>query len=303
MVSLVEQGWANQNEVARAFHCSARTVRRDQRRFEDGGLAALGQPSGFPKGRHRLLRSRTQLVHRLKAKGRSNCEIARCLGVSETAIRKLLRRLGWKESPPLQPGLPLEPGDASNPNLSAFPAPASSQSDPSRPAKPSAAAEAASAADPKRSTFGAAGTVVPSRDTDPTNRRGDRLLAYLGLLDDAAPLFGSRSAVPRAGVLLALPPLVQSGVFECAQKIYGSLGPAFYGLRTSLLTLLLMALWRIKRPEGLKEHSLGPFGGGQSRRPIGAGLGRTTNRLARSCLGVSLLGWARPRLPRSTSLA
>src|SRR5204863_2550342 len=30
---------------------------------------------------------------------------------------------------------------------------------------------------------------------------------------------------------------------------------AFYGLRTSLLTLLLMALWRIKRPEALKEHS------------------------------------------------
>src|SRR6266852_8317632 len=192
-VSLVEQGWADQNDVARAFHCSARTVRRDQRRFEDGGLAALGQPSGFPKGRHRLLRSRTQLVHRLKAKGRSNCEIARCLGVSETAIRKLLRRLGWKESPPLQPSLlPLEPGDASNPNLSAFPAPASSQSAPSRPAKPSAAAEAAPAADPKRSAFGAAGTVVPSRDTDPTNRRGDRRLAYLGLLDYAAPPFGSR---------------------------------------------------------------------------------------------------------------
>lgn len=37
-----------------------------------------------------------------------------------------------------------------------------------------------------------------------------------------------------------------------------SLGPAFYGLRTSILTiltLLFMALWRIKRPEGLKEHS------------------------------------------------
>jgi hypothetical protein len=49
--------------------------------------------------------------------------------------------------------------------------------------------------------------------------------------------------------------LVISGVFECAQRIYGTLGPAFYGLRTSLLTLLLMALWRIKRPEGLKEHS------------------------------------------------
>jgi hypothetical protein len=56
-------------------------------------------------------------------------------------------------------------------------------------------------------------------------------------------------------VLLALPVLVASGVFECAQQIYGGLGPAFYGLRTSLLTLLLMALWCIKRPEGLKEYS------------------------------------------------
>lgn len=42
---------------------------------------------------------------------------------------------------------------------------------------------------------------------------------------------------------------------ECAQQIYGSLGPAFFGLRTTLLTLLFMALWRIKRPEALKEHS------------------------------------------------
>jgi hypothetical protein len=55
--------------------------------------------------------------------------------------------------------------------------------------------------------------------------------------------------------LLALPALVHSGVFECADQIYGAIGPAFYGLRTSLLTLLLMALWRIKRPEALKEHS------------------------------------------------
>jgi transposase len=283
MVSLVEQGWANQNEVARAFHCSARTVRRDQRRFEDGGLAALGQPSGFPKGRHRLRRSRTQLVRRLKDKGDSNCDIARCVGVSETAIRKLLRRLGWKESPPLQPSLlPLEPGDASNPNLSAFPAPTSSQSVQPPPAKSTPAAETALSSNPNLSAFAAAASVVPSRDTDPTDRRGDRLLAYLGFLDDAAPLFGSRTAVPRAGVLLAVPALVQSGIFECAQKIYGSLRPAFYGLRTSLLTLLLMALWRIKRPEGLKEHSPQALGQvlGLDRAPEVKTLRRKLARLA-----------------------
>ena len=41
IVSLVEQGWADQNDVARAFGCAVRTVRRYQRRFEEGGLAAL----------------------------------------------------------------------------------------------------------------------------------------------------------------------------------------------------------------------------------------------------------------------
>src|SRR5438132_1511003 len=163
MVSLVEQGWANQNDVARAFHCSARTVRRDQRRFEDGGLAALGQQGGYPKGQNRLPEPRTQLIHRLKTQGHSNREI-----------------------------------------------------------------------------------------------------------------------VPRAGVLLALPPLVQSGVFECAQKIYGSLGPAFYGLRTCLFTLLLMALWRIKRPEGLKEHSPQSLGQvlGLDRAPEVKTLRRKLARLA-----------------------
>ena len=74
-------------------------------------------------------------------------------------------------------------------------------------------------------------------------------------MSDFIGIRSSAIAVPRAGVLLALPALVSSGVFACAQQTYGSLGPAFYGLRTSLLTLLLMALWRIKRPEGLKEYS------------------------------------------------
>ena len=83
-------------------------------------------------------------------------------------------------------------------------------------------------------------------------------------------------------MLLALPVLIASGVFECAQKIYGSLGPAFYGLRTSLLTLLLMALWRIKRPEGLKEHSPQDLGRvlGLDRAPEVKTLRRKLARLA-----------------------
>jgi hypothetical protein len=58
-VTLVEQGWADQNDVARVFGCSARTVRRDQHRFEDGGMAALGQADGYPKGRLRVTLARS----------------------------------------------------------------------------------------------------------------------------------------------------------------------------------------------------------------------------------------------------
>ena len=272
MVSLVEQGWADQNDVARAFGYAARTVRRQQRRFEGGGLAALGHGDGYPRGRARLTTSRTQLVEELRAQGRSHREIARCLAVNEKAIRKLLRRLGYKDPAPVQTELSLNAVGPADPNLSAFPVSAATQ-----PTIPPA-----KGADPNLSAFGAATGAPATLDADPTDRWGDRLMAYLGLLDDAAPLFGSRTGVPGAGVLLALPPLVQSGVFECARKIYGGLGPAFYGLRTSLLTLLLMALLRIKRPEELKEHCPQDLGRvlGLDRAPEVKTLRRKLARLA-----------------------
>ena len=72
MVSLVEQGWANQIEIARAFACSARTVRRHQRRFEAGGLAALGHTGGYPSGRVRVAAARERLVQRLKNEDRKS---------------------------------------------------------------------------------------------------------------------------------------------------------------------------------------------------------------------------------------
>jgi transposase len=271
MVHLVEQGWADQNDVADAFGYSVRTLRRDQRRYEEGGLAALGQARGYPAGRTRLTASRRQTVQRLKTQGHSHCEIARRLGVSETAVRKLLLRMGWKERVAEPALLPLDQKETSNPKLSAFPA-ATVSPDSKQGASPNLSALSSAA---KESS-------VVSRDTDPSDRCADRLLARLGLLEDAPPLFGSALTVPRAGVLLALPVLIASGVFECAQKIYGSLGPAFYGLRTSLLTLLLMALWRIKRPEGLKEYSPADLGRvlGLDRAPEVKTLRRKLARLA-----------------------
>jgi hypothetical protein len=92
-------------------------------------------------------------------------------------------------------------------------------------------------------------------DCDPADRSGDRALARLGFLQDAAPLFGDHQELPRAGVLLAVPALQAHGGLEVFTRLYDSLGPAFYGLRTTVLSLILLALLRIKRPENLKEYS------------------------------------------------
>jgi transposase len=273
-VQLVEQGWATQQDVARAFQCSARTVRRDQRRFEAGGLAALEHRGGYPPGRPRLTGSRPRLVQQLKRNGYSQREIARRIGVGENAIRKLLRRLGWKAASPLQTERSFAEKVDAHPNLSGLTSESASPTP----------ATSAPGAHPNLSAFTDAAGPAPaiSRDSAPSDRSADRLLARLGLLEDASPLFGSAAAVPRAGVLLAVPVLIARGVFDCARKIYGGLGPSFYGLRAGLLTLLLMALWRIKRPENLKEYSPQNLGRvlGLDRAPEVKTLRRKLARLA-----------------------
>jgi prepilin-type processing-associated H-X9-DG protein len=102
------------------------------------------------------------------------------------------------------------------------------------------------------------------------------------LLDDAAPLFRPGSDVAGVGALLAIPALVQSGVLEIAHEVYASIGPAFYGLRTSIVTFLLMALLRVKRVEGLKERSPQDLGRilGLDRAPEVKTLRRKLARLA-----------------------
>jgi transposase len=275
MVNLVDQGWADQDDVAKAFGCSARTVRRHQRRFEEGGLPALGRSDGYPRGRARMPPVRQQSIQELKAQGHSHYEIARRIAISVRAVRKTLRRLGWEPTPSVQTELPLQASETSSPSvLTSGPGIASAS-----------VGLCGRGEDPNLSAFSSSSpppSLPGSLDTDPTNRSLDRLMARLGLLDDAPPLFGSVAALPRAGVLLAIPALVQGGIFECAQKIYGSLGPAFFGLRTTILILLLMALWRIKRPEALKEHSPAALGRvlGVDRAPEVKTLRRKLARLA-----------------------
>jgi len=255
MVSLVRCGYADQNDVARAFGRSARTVRRLQRRFESGGMAQLATPGGRARGSQSAPSPWVQTAGILRRAGVSVRDIAHRLGVGKTAVSKWLARSD-------RPGKP-EPSTPS-----------------AAPVHPSGERPGAGASPSRRGSADLA--PGPSLDPDPQSRLLDRLLARFGLLQDADPSFVPGRRVPRAGVLLAVPALVHSGIVAVAEEVYGHIGPAFYGLRTTVLALLLMALLRIKRPEGLKEHAPPDLGRllGLDRAPEVKTLRRKLTRLA-----------------------
>ncbi|MBU1914686.1 MAG: helix-turn-helix domain-containing protein [Candidatus Thermoplasmatota archaeon] len=269
MVTLVDVGYASQNDVARAFGYSARTLRRYQQRFGAGGLQALGRTPGRPAGSRtagRKHRSRDQGILRLKNEGVTNRNIARQLGMDEKAIRKRLRQLGWQ---PPEEQLALFDGEP----LVECP----SERGPSRSHGSAVCGRiptGAHVADNTRTNV--------TFDTDPLDRSFDRFLAALGHLEDACPLFAKSTDLPRAGVLIAVPALVTSGLLSIATKVYGNIGPAFYGLRTTLVAFVLFALLRINRPEALKEYPPGDLGRilGLDRAPEVKTLRRKLTRLA-----------------------
>jgi transposase len=291
MVMLVDNGYATQREVARAFGTCERTIRRQVARYREDGMAALATRCGWRPGRRRRPAKHRRIIEGLKADGLSNREIARRLGLTENAIRKQVGPS--EERVPRSAQLPLV-DDAGGISATAPPLEDKvlqvepTQQLPRRPEQTPRCGEETSDEDEP---------VAMSLDIDPANRFWDRLLACTGLLDDAVPVFAPGSAVPGAAVLCAIPPLVASGIFQLASRTYGRIGPAFYGLRTTLLTLLLMALWRIKRPEGLKEYDPQVLGRvlGLDRAPEVKTIRRKLTRLA-ACQKAEQLGVELARL-------
>lgn len=276
MVQLCEHGGLTEGQVARALAVSRPTVSRAKRKYGEGGVGALLPGKRGPTGPTKIKAYKNRLMISLAQQGIRKTEIAARLGVNESAVRKALRRLGLEELALRQAKLALEEGVDGGESETA----AVGQESPELPptANPAACPAAMSqggdtqdgvveAPGERGETPGEAAAggeqkavevelpVATSLDTDPENRSLDRALARAGLLDDAAPLFGTRRNVRSAGLLLAVPILVAHGVFADAVKIFGRLGPAFYGIRNVVASLLLMFLARINRPEHLKEHS------------------------------------------------
>jgi hypothetical protein len=284
-VTLRQSELVTQKEIAAAFGHSEATQRRWEMLYRQHGSAGLLPKK--PTGRHAALDgSQCACVTHWFGQGVSNAAMARRLAVSETTIRRVLRAAGLRRPPKPAGALfadavaaPAVPAPGAEPARGAVATPVALTAAalalvpvaaPVLPTVPAVPADATTVTATPTVTTAAGLPVTPvtpvlllgytptptfTLDHDPCDRAGDRCLARLGLLDDAAPLFADHAELPRAGVLLAIPALLAHGGLAVFQRLYGSIGPAFYGLRTTVLSLVLLALLRIKRPENIKEFS------------------------------------------------
>jgi hypothetical protein len=221
---------------------------RAKKRFDQGGLAALVPKKTGPRDGSKINRAKFRQIVAMKKKGLSNVAVASRLGLKEDAVRKALKRMGWSQPKVAQEMvLPLE----QEPSEIVLSQDGESDEMMCEAEDPDVLSLLSTAEGNKNENE----EVIGSYDSDPSNRAIDRAFARLGLLEDAAPLFRDGENIAGAGVLVAIPAFIESGILETARRVYGSLGASFYGLRTILLTMVLMALLRIKRPEGLKECS------------------------------------------------
>jgi len=212
--------------LAEALGMNRETVRRHRKRLEQGGVEAVRSRAHGAQGPSKMTEAVRLQVQGLLDQGSSMHQAAKEVGLSEGALRYSIRQGRLHR---VAPGRPASPEPA---------APTEELSSPSQ-----------RAAEDQVGEWGVA-----------TKRLPERLLACTGKLPEALPEFEAAEAVPGAGVLLALPALLDQGLIEVGQQVFGALRNGFFGLQSVLLTLAFMALLRIKTPEQLTGHAPGELG-------------------------------------------
>ena len=156
-------------------------------------MAALGREEGWRRGRRRISGKRLRSIEMLKSEGMSNRAIAQRLGVSEKAISKLVGPSKPAESAQLA-FAGMTTAAAGPPPAARVPSAKSTGDDADR-ATPSAK-DRAGDGDPITTPADDGEPVPMSLDRDASDRTFDRQMAYLGLLDDAAPIFREGARFP-----------------------------------------------------------------------------------------------------------
>ena len=223
VTQIISLGLAKQKELSATLGVARTTLYRQQRRLEQAGVAGLVDDKPGPKAPHKLKGERLAQAQRMLDAGESNNATAKALGINESTIRNAITqgRLHKKK-------------------------------------REKRAADRTSQENSQPGERNAQDAAAPMGTA--TTRILDRALAARGKLTEAVPEFESSSAVANAGALLALPAMLELGLLDVGEKVYGSLRNGFYGLRSTLLSLGFMALLRIRNPERMQFEAPGELG-------------------------------------------
>ena len=240
-------GLASGAALAEGLGVHPSTISRDRTKLKTQGNVGLQPQKRGPRGPHKLHGRTLSRAQELLDQGVSMRETGRKVGVSEGTVRHGLRT--GRLTPPMVVKPRAQPNEPET-EEGAEEAPASPiDRELGEPEAPEPSGPAARTVEDASCEGGVA-----------VKRVTERALARMGRLQEATPEFGSAEGVSHAGVLLALPALLEQGLLEVTEKIYGSLRNGFFGLRATVLALGLMALLRVRTLEQTTSHAPGELG-------------------------------------------
>jgi hypothetical protein len=189
-VQLARLRAAPQGQVAPAFGVDPATLWRWDQALAAGGVAGLVPARRGPKGASKLTPEVIGRIRALDAAGQTLRQIAAVTGVSAFSVRSALGRVA------AQAGQPAADAGGGDPGR--------------RDARGENGEDGEHGEEPL--------PVLP----DPVPRDAGRALARWALPGEGAgPVFTPGARYPLAGLLLALPPLEDTGLLECARDGYG----------------------------------------------------------------------------------
>ena len=248
-IQLVEAGVAKAKVVCQAFDIHQRNFSRLRTRFRRQGITGLIPEKSGPKPKRTppLAAGIVQLYHQ----GNSTYDIGAQLGISPSTVGRVLKEEGVQLRSPYDRHKPLPMSAEDGENERDLPQVVESQVQQVTEQQVTEQ-QVAQRQVVEQQVLEPQATVEAT--SIPYASPPDRLATMMGWIEEASVEFQSTDGVANAGVLLGLALLEETHLLEEARAVYGRLKNGWYGLRSLLWTLVMMALLRIKRPEQLKHH-------------------------------------------------
>ena len=284
-VQLVRTKTAKPIEVARAFSVGTTTLWRWCSDFDNEGLGGLLGTKHGPKGQRVLSEADIARIKAMRQGGQSLREIAGALGCSTSPVRQALGLIGTQVRAEGDEAIESAGEEESDDALEV-------DTDAGREQESDDALD-----DVVTSEVNGGDNVIEEPTTPlvplarPRPRTAERALARYGLLDEAAPVLTPGAGLPRLGSLLIVPALEATGLIDVAKSLYGRMRNGYYGLTSTMLTMVFLAVAREPRAEGatrIVPHDLGRLLG-LDRAPEVKTIRRKLAELAARKLGSALV--------------